>query len=298
MYEYSLYGMHLSSDLEFPQLCSGDGTEERIYIRNHRMPPQILDTQPGQCAFGKEVSWLHNHTAWLLVQGDSILYQLKEGGNPDYLRSYLLGYGVAMLAMQKGRLAIHCSALRNDRGAVLIAGESGAGKSTLTSALLQQGYTLMADDMVVTEPRRGQATMAYPAFPFMKLCRDAAVRKGLCLEKLLYINEQKDKFLVPYEGVFSQSPAPVRTMIILKKIRGEEPTVRKLQGMNGFYGVAENLFLRKLLGNEKYSPELGQQYLDFAASANMYLLARPVHGDTVQKMTELMLQCIKDSYAG
>lgn len=295
MYHYKLYGMNICSDLEFSQLCPGSSQNQpQVLIEQTQMPPEISGSERGQYAFGAERGWLHNRTAWIMAEGGNRLrYRLKEGGRPSYLRTYLLGYGMAMLAMQQGKLAIHCSAVRNHRGAVLIAGESGSGKSTLTTELLARGFTLIADDMVVAEPRKGQAPIAYPAFPYQKLCRDAALSRGYALEDLAYIDEDKDKFLVPYPGEFSTEPAAIRGVMILRKASQPEPTAVRLKGMESFYGIAGNLFLRKLLGDDKFKPENGQKYLEFAAQTPIYMLTRPEGKETLDQMMKLAEKCLE-----
>ena len=294
MYHYRLYGMNICSDLEFSQLCVGDCSESQVSIRQGKMPADVQESSQGQYFFGPERSWLHNRTAWILAEGGNRLtYQLKDGASQAYLQTYLLGYGMSMLAMQQGRLAMHCSAVRNSRGAVLISGESGSGKSTLTTQFLQHGYQLMADDLAVVLPEKGKRPEAYPAFPFQKLCRDAALDRGYSLQELRYINEDKDKFLVPYQGEFSCEPAPVLAMLILGKIHGNEIAVRRLCGMEKFYAVGGNLFLRKLLGADRFSPRNGEKYLDFAAETEIFFIGRPEGKNTLSQVTDRAFQCLE-----
>ena len=141
MERYCLYGMSLVSDLAFPQLVKE--TEEyrrqhpddwQIEIVKGKIPQDIRERTDVKYEFGDDFSWLVNSTAWIIVEnGKRITYELKEGGRVDYLRSYLLGWGMSMLALQRGILAIHCSAVADEAGAILICGESGAGKSTVTT---------------------------------------------------------------------------------------------------------------------------------------------------------------------
>lgn len=210
-YSYRLYGLRIKTDLDFPQLVVEDAetvTEPvpEIRIEEGEIPKEIIRETRRKYDFGPDFSFLSNRTMWMVVeQGRFIRYRRKEGSNPFYLKTYLLGYGMAMIAMQRGQLAIHCSAVADERGAVLIAGESGAGKSTITTMLLEQGYELMADDMAVVEPRTDR-TFVYPAFPYQKLCRNVAVEQGYDLTRLLYINEEKDNFWCLTGGHFPQKP--------------------------------------------------------------------------------------------
>ena len=147
-YCYRLYGLRIKTDLDFPQLVAEDAetvTEPvpEIRIEEGEIPKEILGETTRKYDFGPDFSFLSNRTMWMVVeQGRFIRYRRKEGSNPFYVKTYLLGYGMAMIAMQRGQLAIHCSAVADERGAVLIAGESGAGKSTITTMLLEQGQMI------------------------------------------------------------------------------------------------------------------------------------------------------------
>ena len=193
---------------------------------------------------------------------------------------------MSMLALQRGILAIHCSAVADEAGAILICGESGAGKSTVTTALLEKGYRLMADDMAFVEVTGDGIAMASPAFPYQKLCRDAALAKGYHMENMIYIDEEKDKFLVPYTGNFSLSPVPVRGMCMLGIVSGKQVVSAKIKGMDQFHLVANNLFLRHLLGAKKYEPKIGQLCLKMAAAVPCGFIGRPQEGDSIEAIMD------------
>ncbi len=288
MYQYRLYGFKIISDLEFPQLLPeqesmSDATE--IYIEAGAVPDEIARITDKQYEFGQKFSWLSNRTTWLMVENETrIRYALKEGGDIMHLRTYILGWGMSMLAMQRGILSIHCSALADEKGAILIAGESGAGKSTVTAAFLEKGYRLMADDMAFVETKPGEAVWVKPAFPFQKLCRNVAMEKGYQLEELIYINEDKDKFLVPYKGDFSVEAVPVKAFIMLGVTGAQEIVTKEITGLDKFYVYANNLFLRHLLKQDKYSPAIGQKCLEMAAVVPTYYIGRPHDKDTTEQV--------------
>lgn len=302
-YSYRLYGLRIKTDLEFPQLVAEDAetvTEPvpEIRIEEGEIPEEILREPTRKYDFGPDRSFLSNRTMWMVAeQGNSIRYRRKEGGNPFYMRTYLLGYGMAMIAMQRGQLAIHCSAVADAQGAVLIAGESGAGKSTVTTMLLEQGYELMADDMAVVEPGTDR-TYVYPAFPYQKLCRNVATEQGYDLEKLLYINEEKDKFLVPYRGTFSTEKRPVKAFIMLGLTEGEHVQAGEIAGIRRFPVYADNLFLRHLLKQEKYRPQIGAKCIAMAATVPTFYIVRPAEGDSTSEVSQTLQKILRDQIQG
>lgn len=289
MYYFRIYGLKISTDLFFRQLVVDATMNEvtaDVTIFSGKIPADIIEkSKEIAYEFGKNFSWLSNNTCFLVVEnGNHITYQLKEGGNPEYLKTYILGWGMSMLGLQRGTLAIHCSAIANEQGALLICGESGAGKSTVTTEFLENGYRLMADDMAFVSTVPGERAMASPAFPYQKLCRDAAMAKGFPLEELIYIDEDKDKYLVPYKDSFPLEPVPVRGMIMLGVVGGEEVVAEEVTGLGKFQLVANNLFLRHLLGKKKYDPEIGQLCLTMAAAVPMAFIGRPQGKDSLQEV--------------
>uniref|UniRef100_UPI00405628A1 hypothetical protein n=1 Tax=Acetatifactor sp. TaxID=1872090 RepID=UPI00405628A1 len=288
MYKYCVYGLKIVSDIEFAQLVTVQESmpeAPEIRIEAVTVPEEIKQITDKKYEFGDTFSWLSNDTTWLVVEnGERIGYCLTGGGHPTYLQTYILGFGMSMLAMQRGILAIHCSAVADENGAVLIAGESGAGKSTVTTAFLEKGYRLMADDMAFVETEKNSPALAKPAFPFQKLCRNVALEKGYLLENLIYINEEKDKFLVPYAGDFKTDAVPVKAFIMLGVVGGDSVVTQEIRGFDRFHVYANNLFLRHLLQKDKYNPAIGQKCLEMAAVVPTYFIGRPLNGDTTAEV--------------
>lgn len=294
MYYYKLYDLKVKSDLKFPQLIVlEDESECDLEIVSGVMPEDIVArAEEKKYEFGTDRSYLFNKTCQMLVEnGSRITYTLKPGGLEKYLQSYLLGFGMSMVAMQRGMIAIHCSALADEDGAILIAGESGAGKSTLATAFIESGYRLMADDMVLVETVEGKA-MAKPAFPFQKLCRNVVMEKGYDMNELIYINEEKDKFLVPFKGEFVTKPLPVKAFIYLVIVNAEEVLTDEVKGIDKLRLCADNLFLRNLLGQERFAPHIGQRCLEAAAAMPMYCVGRPDKKDTSKEVSEKVVEIL------
>ncbi len=288
MYYYRLYGMLVESDVEFIQLVKAEKTdEESIKVIEGDFPDSIWKDKNPMWEFGPKESWLTNSTCTLYVtNGDTVSYKYKDGAVKSKLQSYVLGFGMAMIALQRNILAVHCSALADEKGALLIAGESGAGKSTLTASFLKNGYRLMADDVAWVEPKEDGKSYAKPAFPFQKLVRGEAVKQGYDLDKLIYINEQKDKFLVPYEGEFKLDDVPIKGFIYLYKTAKDEVVSEIVDGINKLYIIPNNLFLRHFLGKDKYAPQIGAKSLQVAGSVPIIAIGRPDGKDTSKEVIE------------
>lgn len=295
-YYYKIYDLKLKSDLEFPQLIvCDDKTECDMEILSGVMPEDIIaKSKIKKYEFGNEISYLVNKTCYMLVEnGNKITYILKPNGYVKYLQSYLLGFGMSMIAMQRGMISIHCSALADDDGAILIAGESGTGKSTLATAFIESGYRFMADDMVLVETVK-KKVMAKPAFPFQKLCRNIVQEKGYDMNETIYINEEKDKFLVPFKGEFAMKPLPVKAFIYLMTVDSEEVLMDEVKGIDKFNLCINNLFLRHLLEPESFTPQIGQKCLEAAAGMPMYYIGRPDEKDTYKEVVDKAFEIVNN----
>lgn len=283
MYYYILYGEKLKSDIEFPQLIVADETKSpNVIIKQDSVPEDIYHRMKEEnYNFSQKLSWLENRTLFMWsVDGTTLCYQLKQNANLQYVRTYLLGFGMAMLHMQKYQLAIHCSAISYHEDAILILGESGAGKSTLTSKMLSKGYQLMADDMAVVKNYE-HICKVFPAFPGQKICRDAAIKQGYKLEELIYIDEMKDKFFLPCKSEFNQKPANIKLVIYLGFTESDEVIIDEITGVNKIWCIKNNLFLRNLLINKKIDPYIVEQCIKMAAQVPIYAIHRPFKADTI-----------------
>lgn len=291
MYYYKVYGLKVESDLVFPQLvrCE-ESTVSDVQIMKAELSQEIQANWPKKkYVFGRDYSWLINRTCQIQVyEGKRITYALQEGGKADYLQTYLLGYGMSMLALQRNMLPMHCSVVADEEGAVMIAGESGVGKSTITTSFLNNGYYLMADDMAFVD-----GTNVYPAFPYQKLCRDVVIREGLNPEELIYIDEDKDKFLAPVKGKFDVNKRPVKGFIYLHICEGQEVITNELVGLERFHVYASNLFLRKLLGNQKYEAYIGSICLEMASKVPLYAMGRPNGRDTTDEVVSKAMEWVQ-----
>lgn len=300
-YHYSLYGMRMASDLDFGQLDPvrlpengrDFGREEIRILAMSEQEETRFRKEQGDCVcgsfLGTKESWLCNRTLEMRIeQGRVIRYHIRQGGDPGAVRTYLLGFGMAILAMQQGKLAFHCSALVSPEGkALLIAGESGAGKSTLTAELLNRGYRFLADDMAVVDISEKDGPWVYPSFPYMKLCRDAARRQGYAPEDLLYIDEKKDKFLVPCIDVFRREKARLERFVFLGMLSEKEPgKVRtdRITGPDSMLVYKENLFLRHLWKRQNPGMEIWQNCLKMAEQIPVCSVKRPAAGDSTAEV--------------
>jgi hypothetical protein len=67
--------------------------------------------------------------------------------------NHVAPFVLASLLSRHDRFVLHAGAITRDNEAILILGDSGAGKSTLIFGALRDGWSPLADDLVVVRPR-------------------------------------------------------------------------------------------------------------------------------------------------
>lgn len=290
MYHYRLYCTDIISDVEFVQLVKGPdipvNPDTAVTIRAGHFPDELRPEKACYSYISERGSHLTNPTCLIYIpDNNTIEYELRPEANPGYLQSYLLGWGMSMLMFQRRTPVIHCSALYNDSGAFLISGLSGSGKSTMTTYLLEDGMSFLADDTSAAV-FEDNAVSVTPCFPYRKLCRDMVVAKNLDLDELIYIDEDKDKFLVPYDNGFPDEPKPVKALIFLEpvspKVEGTHPPIESMEitGFAKMNYIRRAMFLFPLFKDRNNDSYLFQMCLDLAGKIPVYRVFRPTDRDS------------------
>lgn len=141
-----------------------------------------------------------------ITNGERISWQRLDGDVSDgEIRASLLGSAVAAVLIQRGVLVLHGNALAREGRAIACLGHSGAGKSTLAFALMEQGWQVLADDLVAITPDG----RVLPGIPRIKLWHDAAEGFGLDPALLPPVHPGMRKYVLAGEAI-ARSPEPMR----------------------------------------------------------------------------------------
>ena len=292
-YRYEIYGIILESDFQIRPLTHVPGENdgrEVITVSEGDVEDEVMRILREAGAIerkyeiGTPVSAFFNRCGYYLIRdGREIIVKIREGYDYETISPWILGFSVSMALLQRKVMNIHCSAVVFDDKAVLISGTPGAGKSSVARRLIESGYRLMADDVAAARIV-GNDCMIYPAFPFQKLCSNEVKARGLNLEELIYINEDKDKYLVPVKDIFEASPKKLAYFFYIVKAPVEKLRFEKLTGFDCFLTIRNNLFLHRLTGSWETDPEVINLCMAIASKCSIYIIVRPEDQDTLEEI--------------
>lgn len=300
MYRYKIYGMMIKSEFKINPLIPTNEpyrSEETITVKESDIENEVKlflkesNASDKQYEIRLEKSAIENKGGFYLIQNGQISVKLKSGYTYDAVSPWILGYCLSMALLQKGILTIHSSAIATDSGAILIAGTPGAGKSSLAGRLLGHGYKLMADDVAAIRIV-DDSCIVYPAFPYQKLCSNEIEKRKLDKNTLIYINEDKDKYLVPVSGIFESTPQKLKAFFYLVKAPVNELVIRKLSGFECFLSIRDNLFLHRFSGKWETAPEIITQCMKSASVCDVYLITRPENLNTLEEISQKIITLI------
>jgi hypothetical protein len=167
-YLYTAYELNIQSEILLPELLTLTDKEypkPDITISYGRVPKNVKQAvEEGKTFnFEKNKMWffIKEVAVFYIYNGDTIIVDICEGYNKDYLRLFLLGSAFGMLLIQRNNVAVHGSSLIIDGKSVIFTGLSGAGKSTLSVALRNKGYKFLTDDISAIGEIRQEGEFSY-----------------------------------------------------------------------------------------------------------------------------------------
>jgi hypothetical protein len=225
MYQYTAFGLQISSEMPIPELIESPGAPD-VTVRLGKVNP---DDRPDTFSAGKQF-WATNDeccvfedgiATFKVIGGRAITVDPAPSVGDRILRSYLLGPAFSALLYQRGKLMLHGSAVAINGGVVAFFGGPGWGKSTTAAAFHAHGYPVVSDDELVIESTP-EGIMVLPAFPQFKLFPDAASAVGADPEALPRLVDGFEKRVSKITTGFNQAMLPFRRAYVL----GEGPVQR------------------------------------------------------------------------
>ena len=159
--------------------------------------------------------------------------------------TYVLGPVLAFLLRLRGRVPLHASGVAVDGHALLFAGDAGAGKSTTAAALAALGCALVSDD-VVPLAEAGGTLSAWPGYPRVSLCADAAQALFAQQGALPAFSDSYPKRYLDLDAAglaFQRAPLPVGQLFVLAgEAAGAGPAIRLLGPREGLVALLRHTY--------------------------------------------------------
>jgi Mrp family chromosome partitioning ATPase len=231
---YRLGPFLLASEIPLPELdpLAPAADPADVSIRLAPVPQRIANVIANESRWwsSREEYLLHvpEVANFLVRHGREVLVEPAPQARPEDIRAYLLSPIFSTLCHQAGMYSLHASAVRVGDGVVAFLGDSGAGKSTLAASLAQRGYTVLADDICLLDPRSPDAgtpsipsplrdgweptsqssrhianpaadsgpLLVIPVAPALKLWRSALEQLGASPEALPRVFSRDDKYRI------------------------------------------------------------------------------------------------------
>ena len=225
---YQAFGMLLSSSLVLPELMPADavspaGSEPLVELleADHRQWPALevsphstptLQLAPQEWRLELEgIGWFR------ATGGERLEWQRWDDSVSDRdIRTFAVTSGLGALAIQRGALVLHGTALERDGEAILLLGHPAAGKSTLAWCLLQEGWHLLSSELVAV----GSDGMVQPGIHQLKLWHDAAMALELNWAELPPVRKGLKRYaLLTEELTCMPQPTPLRLIYGLNRAK-------------------------------------------------------------------------------
>ncbi|GAA3931217.1 HPr kinase [Chitinophaga oryziterrae] len=287
MYNYQGFGLHILSEIEFPELLPAIADIADITVKIGDVPVNIN----GKRLQGNDISYIINEEELLFSVKDIATYYAAYGreiiiapetGNLEMrsIRLFVLATAIAAILLQRGLLPLHASAILDEDELVLICGRSGAGKSTTLAGLCKQGYTIFSDDITVLQQCTDTNVITGTAsYPMIKLWEDSLLTldQPFFQDRSFPVRPGMDKYGIFFHDDFNSNEYPVKKILLLDIGEDNEVRSKKLTGTQAFEAISNQIYRPVLLHSQSLRTLSFQVISKLLQRADIYYISRPMH---------------------
>lgn len=289
MYYYWGFGLHILSEIEFPELLSGKFEYADVTVTRGIIPDAY------NCETKNEIEneyflEVKDICRYYVKEGKYIVFQPYDGIDNRSVRLYILATVMAYVLLYKGSIPLHASGILKNNELILFAGDSGAGKSTTLASLAARGYTLFTDDVCVLQKDKTNEDkiLGIASYPLIKLWDKSIslLHNESFRDKNFRIKSDIDKFGYFFHETFSTQAVPVGKIFILKTSdKDDEISHRKLSGIEAFKELEKQAYRKHMINNQQLrSINFNTIYL-LANHCEVIEVIRPLNG-TLQALPD------------
>ena len=279
-FTYIAFGINLRSEkLELPELISSSNrklNDLNIIQNNSSNWPKIKKSEYDTTFLKIQKNDLRLEIKGIgkfrITNGKLIEWEREsENVSDSDLRTFLLGSAFGAILIQRGITTFHANALEKNGKGIICLGRSGVGKSTIAYALIQDGWNLIADDLVALN----EDGYILPGIPRIKLWHDSAFSFGLDPKKLTKVRKGIYKYSLTGQQIPKTfSPVPLKCMYRISSQRIYQS--ENINNLNKIKNEKDSMIiLRNNLFRPRFIRGLGQESRCFGFISNLsknYLL--------------------------
>ncbi|MFZ6027638.1 MAG: hypothetical protein ACOYYS_07980 [Chloroflexota bacterium] len=291
---YFAYDLVIETPFSCPGLLQAPGTAEPDVIVVEGDVPlhldiAVVDGKNWQAAPNSFLYRGGSRVGRFLVEGGrQVIYRRSPAAEDALVAFHFLDIILAAVLRQRGLLVLHANAAVHPNGmAVAVTGESGAGKSTTLAALLQNGCTMLSDDITALRLGADGTVAALPGIPQFHLTDDSARGLGRDLSGLPRFSWRQVKAAVPVSTAMADAPAKLESLYWVEVCAVDDLRVTVLQGTEKFAAL-QNFIYGPLLPQSH--PDLFPLFAAVVENVTLYQVQRPADRWTIDKIVALLLE--------
>ncbi len=238
-YFYHAFGLSLSSEILLKELVSTeDMTTPDIKITYGKVPKEldgnnVITKVRNQIAPNQFLLHVDKIARYYACNGNRIVVEKHPEADLSSLVLFLLGPALTAILCQRGYFLLYASAIEQDGKAIVFVGSSGVGKSTTATALVDQGYKLLSDNICLLSVDKSGELILTPSHPFIKLWKDTleAFHTHRFLDGAIPLRPDLKKYgvILSEPSHYSQQSLPLKKVYILQN---KIPELFKIESLN------------------------------------------------------------------
>ncbi|MCC6545290.1 MAG: hypothetical protein IT392_12470 [Nitrospirae bacterium] len=297
-YNYTAYGLTVSVPFICPALptAPADAAPD-VTVVYGTVPMKLAGSAASNDSWDAGFCWQAAPGRYLLRGGLSAGRFLVEDGNrvtlernsaaeDERLLFHLLHSVTAALFRQRGFLVLHASSANTPAGTIALCGKSRAGKSTTLAAMIQNGCTMVSDDLTILRRAANGCIEVVPGTTMMHLWDDAAQGVGLDISGLSRHPMRRGKAALEAPGAPCLNAAPLHKIFILEPSTGKNIRLSRLSGTEKLDALLDCVY-GPLFAEEH--PGLFTIFSSAASQTDIFRVKRPESRWTVHEVVEFIL---------
>jgi hypothetical protein len=297
MFKYWGFGLHILSEIEFPEFMPADFDKPDLTISVGPVPERlsgddVVHKVRVSMSPTEYLQKILDVATYYVANGTELHINPQPGADEKSIRLFLLSNAMAAVLHQRNTIPLHASAVFHEDGVVLFCGQSGAGKSTIVTALQKKGYKVFSDDVCVLKASGDDESLivAVPSYPMMKLWIDSFNKTGIQMAgEEDRIRPHLAKYARFYHDEYEIAPRPIKQVFMLDANSLEQQAeIKKMTPIESFNALQRNTYRHVQMNAMKKRDFHFSIVSKLAAAVPVSRISRPAHENTVNQVVELI----------